>query len=209
MFNFFDEYDYKTAVSVNPSPYSADELKWGRRFAMSWQPFRENIDVLPQYIDKARAEITKHLGYEPPVVISLRHEPFVRGIVASFEQGLLSEKEFSESVSHHARHVRNDDMQRCGWASAYVEADYHRYNTFLTQFKERARARLVKNLDFEPPLEHSLDAELILRQQFLCEGYKEDMYTDVDCKAFTILFYRKALLESGEQVANEIDLMGI
>lgn len=206
----YDAYD-DTEAAENSGVLTAQERKWGRRHTLSWDDLSDNVKVFPQHADQAEAEIFRHLGYEPIKLISLRHEPFIRALVEEQQQGRLAQKEFNDAVAVHVRHIRNDDMQRGGWATPYTEADYHRYDTHLVQFKERARARLLQGLGFEPPLEYSLDAELMLREQYLFDWFSEehDIHTVFDCKAYTILFYRKALAESGREVANSIDLMGL
>jgi hypothetical protein len=206
----YDAYNDKEAEE-NAAVLTAQQRKWGRRHTMSWDDLSDNVKVFPQHAEQADAEILRHLGYMPPKVSSLRHEPFIRALVEDQQQGKLTQKAFDDAVAVHMRHIRNDDMQRGGWANPYTEADYHRYDTHLVQFKERARARLLEGLSFEPPLDYSLDAELILREQFLFDWFSEAHYvhTPYDCKACTIMFYRKALAEAGRDVANEIDLMGL
>lgn len=206
----YDAYD-DTEAAEDSGILTAQERKWGRRHRLSWDELSDNVSVFSPHAAQADAEIKRHLGYEPPKVASLRHEPFIRALVEDQQQGRLTQKEFDDAVAVHVRHIRNDDMQRGGWAAAYTEADYQRYATHLVQFKERARDRLLDGLGFEPPLEHSLDAELILRDQFLFDWFCEQtcIHTPFDCKAYTILFYRKALAESGREVANDIDLMGL
>lgn len=203
-------YDDPDAVEdVNES--SSQERQWGRRHTLSWDELSDNASVFSQHADQAETEIRKHLGYAPPKITSLRHEPFIRALIQEQQQGSLTEQEFNDAVAMHVRHIRNDDMQRGGWAKPYTEADYHRYDNHLVQFKERARARLLQGLGFEPPLDYTLDAELILRDQFLFDWFCEEtcIHTAFDCKAYTILFYRKALAESGRDTADNIDLMGL
>jgi hypothetical protein len=208
-------FDYDAYVETEPventGALTTQERKWGRRYTISWDDLNDNVSVLPQHAEQAENEIFRHLGYTPPKIISLRHEPFIRALIEDKLQGRLTPEAFRDAVAVQVRHIRNDDMQRGGWASVYTEADYQRYDTHLPQFKERARARLLKGLGFEPPLEYSLDAELILREQFLFDWFSEEhnIYTAYDCRALTILFYRKALAESGREVANSIDLMGL
>lgn len=195
----------------NPAVLTEQELDWGRRYTLSWEDLNDNASLFAQHADQADKEIQKYLGYAAPEVTSLRHQPFIRALIEDRQQGRLTEQAFNDAVAVHVRHIRNDDMQHGGWDVPYTEADYLRYDTHLVQFKERARARLLQGLSFEPPLEHSLDAELILRDQFLFDWFCEEtcIHTAFDCKAYTILFYRKALAEAGREVANDIDLMGL
>lgn len=200
-----------TEAAENSGVLTAQERKWGRRHTVSWDDLTDNVKLFPQHTDQADAEIFRHLGYTPPKIISLRHEPFIRALIEEHLRGKLAKKEFDHAVSIHVRHIRNDDMQRGGWANPYTEADYCRYDTHLVQFKERARARLLDGLGFEPILDYSLDAELILREQFLFDWFSEAqcIHTPYDCRALTVMFYRKALAESGREIANEIDMMGL
>lgn len=211
MFDYDDPYNYDAYRAAFPGPCSAMELKWSHRHAMSWNTFTDNIKVFPQHSQQAHEVIEKHLGYDIRHLMTFRHEPFIRALIEEHRQGRLTEQAFNDAVAVHVKHIRNDDMQHGGWATPYTEADYNRYDTYLVQFKERARNRLVKNLDFEPPLDYSLDAEIMLREQFMFDGFLEDqhIHTAIDCKAYTIVFYRMALAEDGREVANDLDLMGI
>lgn len=212
MFDYDDHYkEFNYENAAKGGPYTGPELKWSLRLGMSWHNLEDNVIVLPQHIAQANLEIEKHLGYQPQKIISFRHEPFIRALIEEQKLGKLALKKFNDAVAVHVRHIRNDDMQRSGWASPYSQMDYERYETHLVKFKDRARARLLKGLDEEPKLDYSLDAEMILREQFLCDWFSDGihLHTAFDCKAYTILFYRMALSEAGLEVANETDLMGI
>lgn len=109
----YDAYN-ETEAEEESGVLTAQERKWGRRHTLSWDDLNDNVKVFPQHADQAEAEIFRHLGYTPPKIISLRHEPFIRTLIEEQQQGRLAQKEFNDAVAVHARHIRNDDMQRGG-----------------------------------------------------------------------------------------------
>lgn len=187
------------------------DVKWGNRYVMWWDDIVEQSEIHPQYSEEAKDEIIKYLGYKTEEAITLPHEPFIRTLIHSYKQGSLSETQFNDAVASQVMHIRNDDMKKGGWTLElpYTENELRRYDTYLPQFKEAARKRLVKFVKYEPPLEHSLHAELMIRDLMTFDYYTEDMsWTPWDYKGITILFYIRALLEHDEETADSLPLLG-
>lgn len=216
MFDYDDYSDYNYDIHMQhkgPGPCTKEEVKWGRRFVMDWSDIEDTAKIFPQHTDEAYELITKHLGYSPERLYAFRHEPFVRTLIEDHKKGLLDDATFQEAVKEQAKLIRNDEMQRGGWAAACTEHQYHCYFTHLTEFKDRARQRLMgTGIKEEPPLEYRIHSEMMLRAQFLEEDFIDTpgkYYTHVDKFALTIFFYKQALMEAGREVANSIDLMGV
>ncbi len=187
-----------------------EDIKWGNRYLMFWDDFKDSAEILPQYSEEARQQIQKHLGYIPEQVIILPHEPFLRTLIHSYKSGSISEKEFNDSVCAQVMHIRNDDMNKGGWTKdlPYTEYGLNVYNTYLLQYKDAAKKRIASFMGYEPPLEHSITAEIMIRELHTHDNFNEGMpWTPWDYKAMTVLVYTIAMLTINQEAANEMPLL--
>lgn len=171
-----------------------------------------NVKVAPEYDQLALELIEMSLGYIPAYDIYLPHLPFYKALLDNHTKGNISDEEFATESLLIKKAIRNDDMKNCGWVSRleYNQQDYEMYDNFLAEYKEEARKRLTQFMGYEPFLEHSLSAELLLRN--LCSS--EEYYTGMpmcsqDYRAITIAHYRGLFLVEGEKAADESLVMGL
>lgn len=183
-----------------------------RCFAMPWETLDTVAKCFPELEAKALRLIEYFLGYLPVPVIYMPHEAFIRTLIASYQNGTLRKDNLLDEVEFHAKRIRNDDMKKGGWVKYLVhdEADYKRYDMHLAIYKHIARDRLCELIGYEPSLDHSLEAELYLREFFQSDAFtSETPYCHIDHKAVTIVRYREAYLLQGEMTADDSDLMGL
>ena len=179
--------------------------------ALQWETVRLAASCYPEHDRESLFIIDNFLNYVPNPPIYIPHQPFIKSLSASFYRGALTEDQLVKELEFHCKRIRNDDMKKYGWAAnrLYNDADYHRYDTHLGVFKQMARNRLCETIGGEPPLEHSLGAEIYMRQLFQLEDYHPDNpLTIFDNRAVTITSYREHLLLYGPEAADESILYG-
>lgn len=89
----------------------------------------------------------------------------------------------------------------------YTEHDHNIYNTKLIDVAKLARERMSNIVGFEPDIEHSLYAELILRKKLSSPNTRKDESLDMfDFNAATVVLYRQILLTLGEDEADNSSL---
>lgn len=178
-----------------PSPHLE-----GTEEAVRWNDLQINATVLPQYEAIALKFIEEGLGYLPHLSIRLPLEPYLRGLLNSYQLGLLVGDAFNQAVDDHLKLIRNADM------AIYQTEPTAYFKTMYQDLYERfgllARQRLARFLGYEPRLEYSLMAELWLWDIMARVGKLPDSPTAVDFKALTIIRYREILLKEGKQAAD-------
>jgi len=179
--------------------------------ALDWKLVERAAQTYPEYERESLFIIDNFLNYVPNPQIYLLHQPFIKALSASFYRGELTEEQLIPELEFHCRRIRNDDMKKYGWAvnRQYNEADYHRYDTHLAAYKQKARDRLSNIIGAEPPLEYSLGAEIYMRQIFLPDDYHDEQhYTIFEHRAVTITSYRDFLIRLGPEAADASLLYG-
>lgn len=182
------------------------------RLALRWEVVQRAANCYPEYEERSLEVIENFLHYLPAPQIYIPHQPFIKSLIASEQRGALTEEQVIPELEFHCKRIRNDDMKKWGWAKQgkYKQSDYDLYETHLAAYKQKARQRLCEIIGFEPPLEHSLGAELYMRNVFLDDNYHDDQpYTLYEKRAVTIGLYREAMLEGGPEVADDSMLFGV
>lgn len=208
--------------------YDEDSIKaahqgkanWGGHQSINWSNITSIADTVnpqevasePVKVTTPYSIITAYLGYPPEQSYSWAYEPDIWMLMEKQQQGHLDDAAFHEAVNEKVKLIRNDNMQIGGWDAPCMEQDYHRYFNHLTEFKDRAKQRLLAHLNYEPALEYRLRAELFLREQYLQEQHIEEQQqehaTSIDYFARTVFLYRKTLIEHGRDAANNLDPIG-
>lgn len=171
----------------------------GTEEAVRWGDLEINAIVLPQWEHTALQFIEEGLGYLPHLSVRLPLEPYLRGLLNSYQLGLLTGDAFNQAVDDHLKLIRNADM-----VIYQAEPTAHfqtMYQDLFERFGLPARQRLTHFLGYEPRLEHSLMAELWLWDIIARVDKLPDSPTAVDYKALTIIRYREILLKEGKQAA--------
>lgn len=176
---------------------------------LSWHDIDLYGKTLPEYTDEAIELIETYLGYGVKYEISIPHEPFIRVLIQQHKSGAISKQEFHEGVSEHVKHIRNIDMKVNGWIKEYTEGNYSAYNSRHMYLKEAARERLAMFLGYIPSIEHSLFAELIVRDLMAKDSFRPDWgLTPYDYHAITIIKYREVLFSEGYEAADQSPVWG-
>lgn len=192
----------------NKTKEAADKKK-SRAMMLSWSDIDADIKVYPEHAHSAQQAIDNRLGYRPPRNIIIPHEVFIRTLIQQHNKGMISAAAYLRSMDTHIRHIRNDDMNKCGWVdkTRFTWAEIEHYNSYLPQFEVMAYARFTRFFGELPRLDYLLPADMMLRQLWL--QYPElitEGLTPFDYKAFTIVAYRKLFIEQGEKAADMLSL---
>jgi len=188
-----------------------DYLSGGLKDTIAWSDIDKAISFNPVHEEIALGWINASLLYMPKQHIYLPHLPALHSCISYNEAGKLTDEDFFTELTFHLKQIRNDDMKKGGWSQTLVhtknELDF--YESHLIHYKHAARKRLSAFIRYEPSLDHSLEAEMLIRQAFSNDQFGTNApYCSVDHKAATIVRYREVLLTEGEAAADDSDLMG-
>jgi len=203
---FIDKY-----CDGDPGKYDPASIEEGRREVIKWDQIVTCSNVFPELEERAHQQIRKHLGYLPEAAAYMNHEVFIRVLIDQLRRQEINETSYNEQVISHIKHIRNDDMVQGGYIGnlgPFTPLDTERYNSHFIQYKAQAKARLEKLLGYDPDIQHSLYAELMIRELCAMDWYIEDMVPGaVDYKAITLVLYRKAAVELGKEFADALPLV--
>lgn len=185
----------------------AEAVTEGTITAIHWDDMLVDATTLPYLKDTGRQLIQINLGYLPPADVTLPFEPYLRALIHSYWQHNLIEDEFLDQLEDHIKLIRNADMKH-NTCLIYDEAIYRNYNDKFVPYGYAVRSRLAAFLGYEPLLEHSLIAEMWLRDIMADTAYRlpSEMTPD-DVRAMTLVKYREVLLTSGKGVADSSALI--
>ncbi len=174
----------------------AEAVADGRRNLIQWQDVAASATVvLPEWEAEGRRLIEQRLGYLPHECHYLPPEPFIRGLLHTHHQGLMTEDKFRQETDEQVKLIRNSDMQH-NTCLTYDEAIYRTYAKYVAAYGHAAKERLTRFLVYEPLLEHSLIAELWLQEILARDDCRlPPSITEVDVKAMTLIKYREVLLK--------------
>lgn len=173
----------------------------GRRNALRWDEIVLSETRNTDLRQHAYNLIWYILGYLPIEAIFLPYEPMLRALASEHRSGRLREG-FFEEVEFYAKHMRNADMRDYSQLP-YTANELRAYHDNWHPYGKMARDRLVGFLDYEPPVEHSLEAELYLRDYLNDDTIvPTETIADYDLKAITMLLYREVLLTDGRDAAD-------
>lgn len=163
--------------------------------------------TLPYLKDTGRQLIQINLGYLPPADVTLPFEPYLRALIHSYWQHNLIEDEFLDQLEDHIKLIRNADMKH-NTCLIYDETIYRNYSKTFVPYGYAVRSRLTAFLGYEPLLEHSLIAEMWMRDIMADTTYRlPDELSPDDIRAITLVKYREALLANGKRVADSSPLI--
>lgn len=184
-------------------------FRYGKRPTTHWRDIELHAKCHPEHEELALAWIRFLLGYLPQQHAYMPCLPYIQSLVQHSETGNITDIAFSTEMISYAKKIRNDDMKRGGWVykTPFAKEDFDLYNRHLAVYKPLARLRLCDFLGYEPLLEHSLDAEVFLRQLFQEDSFNSQApYCNADFKAGTIVMYRQAFLQKGAAAADDLAL---
>ncbi len=181
----------------------------GRHYAIRWQDIADAATTLPKLKIEAQNLIERRLGYLPDDGVVLAYEPYIRALIQNHCQGTLTDEAFSEQAEEHIKLIRQADLNH-NTNLTYDARIYQNYETYLSHYGQAVKNRLTRFLGYEPKLEHSLIAELWLREVMSRDLFQlPSQITAADYKAITLIKYREVLLEQGQPAADSSPLFGL
>lgn len=193
----------------NKAKEAADRKKL-RATVLQWSDLEAEVKVYPEHAQEAQQAIENRLGYRPPRNIIIPHEAFIRTVIEQQDKGMISATDYLRDMDTHIRHIRNDDMNKCGWVdkTRFTWAEIQHYNNYLPQFEAMAHARFTRFFGHLQSLDYLLPADMMLRELWLQHPdlIHKDL-TPFDYKAFTIVAYRKIFIEQGKDAADQSGLL--
>lgn len=210
---YFDgnEEAFNEVMHVEDPEADAHRRKYYRT-AVRWKDIDLHSKSYPEYEELSLAWIRYLLGYLPEPRAYMPSLAFIQTLVQSTKANKISEQSFLEELFWCVQQIRNKDIKQGGWLLnlTYDNIHYDRYNRHLLIYKQAARERLCKFLGYEPLLEHSLEAEMFLRQTFAEDFFHSKFpLCNADYKAATIVKYREIFLTQGEEEADKSELLYI
>ncbi|GAB3995697.1 hypothetical protein GCM10028807_36530 [Spirosoma daeguense] len=180
----------------------ADAVVEGRKDVVSWDNLVADAATFPDLKEKGREFIEHYLGYLPGDSVIVPFEPYLRALLNFYYKHQLDEDTFIEQLEEHLKLIRNADM-RHNTSLTYDEAIYQNYHKTFAAYGYAVKSRLTRFLGYEPKLEHSLIAEMWMRNVMAHDEIQlPDELTPVDWKAITLIKYREVLLEQGQAAAD-------
>lgn len=169
---------------------------------MAWDDLLTAATTLPNFETAGRDLIESRLGYLPSDSTIIPFEPFLRALIQAHQQGQLSEESFYQQADEHIKLIRNQDM-RHNTCLKYAPEIYQNYERSFTPYGYAVRSRLTWLLGYEPHLDHSLIAEMWMREVMARDTIQlPEAITPVDWKALTLIKYREVLLDQGKAAAD-------
>ena len=186
----------------------ADDVLEGRLHTVSWENLLADATILSDLKQAGHDLIEAHLGYLPGDNMILAYEPYLRALIQCYWQNQLSEDDFIQQVAEHIKLIRNNDMQY-NTCLTYDKVIYHNYEKTFIPYGHAVKSRLTRFLGYEPKLEHSLIAEMWMRDVMARDTFKLPAHISaVDYKAIALIKYRKVFLEQGQAAADASPLLG-
>ena len=180
----------------------ADDVEVGRMHAVNWNDLLVDATALIHLKGDARGLIEHYLGYLPADSTILRFEPYLRALIQIHHQNLLTEQHYRHQLEEHIKLIRKADL-RYNTCQTYAEAVFRDYHETFVPYGQPVFNSLTKFLGYEPQLEHSLIAEIWLRDVIARDTIQlPDEITPIDWKVLTLIKYREVLLERGQAAAD-------
>ncbi len=187
----------------------AAELHEGRRKTLKWDDILAASTILPELELTAQELIKELLGYLPPVTLTLQQEPFIRALLHHYRSGGLSFDELVVQAEQHIKSIRNAELSDNSCLT-YERELYRKYFDYLPELASKVKDRLTGFLGYEPALEHSLVAEIHLRDALLHDKFFfPETLTRTDIQAITLIKYREVMLANGKEAADASPLIAM
>ncbi|GAB3732262.1 hypothetical protein GCM10028816_30260 [Spirosoma lituiforme] len=189
-------------------PIFKEAVTEGRLGAVHWDDLIVDATTLTHLKDTGRGFVEISLGYLPPENVLLPFEPYLRALIQAHWQGAIAEDDFLNQADDHIKLIRNADMKH-NTCLTYDSAIYDNYHQTFAAYGYAVKDRLARFLGYVPQLEHSLIAEMWMRDIVGDETYRlpSEMTPD-DIRAMTLIKYREVLLAEGKQAADLSPLLG-
>jgi hypothetical protein len=190
--------------------YHADTEQHNRNL-INWQELVDYETLFPEHKERAEKLIRICLGYIPPEAGNFfYYEAKIRKAIERFNVEKYSEEKHFDEVYAIVTDIRNEDMKKETFCRDYGEREMKAYTTHtLIPYSQIARDRLAHYLGYYPDLRYSLEAEILLRYHLADDTFfAKEKITPYDIRAMTIVKYREALLNEGQEAADKSPLVG-
>jgi hypothetical protein len=185
----------------------AETVTEGSLHAIHWDDFITDATTLTDLRETGRGLIEINLGYLPPDDVMLPYEPYLRALIQSYWQNVIPKDDFFQQVEDHIKLIRNADMKH-NVVLVYDEAIYRNYSETFPTYGYAVKDRLTRFLGYVPQLEHSLIAEMWMRDIMADKTYRLPVeMTPNDIRAMTLIKYREVLLKDGRAEADKSPLL--
>jgi len=202
--------DFREKIGIKKEDfdeYLNEAALWARKDAVSWQALMLDQETFPELETRAKKVIIIRLGYLPPQRATITYEPFLRALINSHLQGVLTIDQVIEQADEHIKLIRKEDLKFS--IGTEDPETYRTYNDGWLPFGEIVRARITKFLGYEPELIHSISGELWLRDAMSHDQLNfTDEVNEEDLRVITLIKYREVLLERGIAAADQSPLIG-
>ena len=208
----FNASQLASVLAAKPAPAKAiSQAKPSPDQVIHWRDIDLSVRVLPQLEQATHALICRRLGFLPHESFVLPHEPFLRSLMLSHQQGNMIAADFTDAVEQTVMQMRNELMRgECWDMPMHTPEDLAHYDAQWLPYKDAARTRLVGFLKYEPASEHSLLAELTLRRRMAYDTTPLPAYpNELDLKMIQVVFYRQDLFTFGRETADQLMLCGV
>ena len=178
----------------------------GNLHAVHWDDLIVDATTLPELKETGRELIEINLGYLPADHVIVPYEPYLRALIQSYWQNAIAQDNFLDQLEDHIKLIRNADMKYNNCLT-YDDAICRNYDRTFIPYGYAVKDRLTRFLGYEPKLEHSLIAEMWMRDIMAKDTLQlSEQMTAIDVKAMTLIKYREVLLEQGQTVADRSPL---
>jgi hypothetical protein len=169
-------------------------VAFGDAVTMSWDDLVLDVTCLDELSGTEETLIEERLGYVPAQATIVPHLAFIRATMQQYQQGQISAWDYEAALDRHIEDIRDADMREGGWLidREYGQEWYEAYETKLVEYKKYVRDRLTRFLGYAPNLEHSLAAEMFMRER-VAKPYwiDSDEPTWLDYRMMTVIICRK------------------
>ncbi len=175
-----------------------------------WSDIEAYANIYPEHGQHAQDEIIRLLGYLPHSNVIIPHEVFIRTLIDQRNKGTIMAADYERDLTRHAIHIRNDDMDKFGWADKirYTWEELEHYNNYLPQYEAIVHSKIQQYFGSMPALDCIIPADMMLRKVMSQHpDIITDRFTPMDYKAFNIIAYRKAVTGQGKKSADQLELL--
>ena len=208
----YTEEDHQRHLSVfyggNSQSYEYDIRESGRT-RYNFNDLALAGQIHPEHEAEGKRIIKFLLGYLPPDSFTIKQEPFIRVIHESYITGKIDHDQMLLEAEEHVKLIREIDMLH-DIQTTYGVDSYQSYFEYLPEMADRAKSRLVGFLGYEPWLEASVNAELLLREAMADDRFKfTGNLNSVDLQAITRVHFRETFLQKQLAAANASPLVAL
>lgn len=149
-----------------------------------------NALIMSEYAEEALTQIKCQLGYLPRRDVTFPSEPAIRQALFEYDFNHGNIDTLFDDCNPHIDDVYKRDMQPHS-VEDYPKEIYNLYDILYPEFKHAARARIIKFARYEPTINSSIYAELVMRCRMIeCDGLLGEIKTEADYEVQGVVWFR-------------------